>query len=230
MGEVVTDIALIVVAHPDDEVLGCGGLLAQWRDRQVGDVAALHVAVLTTGVTSRGNTLAHGPLHKQLADSCAHFNVELHHELLPDQRLDSLAFLDLVRGVERLLRRVRPTVIYTHHLGDLNLDHRLTAEAVLTACRPSAWRGTVYSFEIASSTEWAVGDSFTPFRANVYRALNYVQANAKANAMDFYPSERRDPPHPRSAAMLMARAAYWGAVFGVDYAEPYILLRGPISV
>ena len=111
--------------------------------------------------------------------------------------------------------------VYTHHGGDLNVDHRLTFQAVLTATRPQPGMTvrSLHSFEVPSSTEWAFDGSFQP---NVFQDVVW---QAKAKALACYFEEMRPWPHPRSPEALEARAKYWGSMVGVEYAEAFALVR-----
>ena len=151
---------LIFAAHPDDEVLGCGGTIARHVD--AGD--QVEVLIVAEGATSRQDqrdrshacnelsALAHAA---QTAGSILGVSgVELLD--LPDNRLDSLDRLDLIKRIEERIDRHQPQTVYVHHAGDVNVDHRRLHEAVVTACRPTPGHPVtrLLSFEVASSTEW----------------------------------------------------------------------------
>lgn len=219
---------LVVAAHPDDEVLGCGATMA----RLAGEGHRVHVAILGEGATSRsgdtGAQLAEGvaSLMEQSLRAAAILGVSrVTHHGLPDNRFDALPLLDVVKCVEGLLEDVQPAVILTHHGGDLNIDHAITFRAVLTATRPMPG-GTVrslYAYETPSATEWAFETS-APFEPNVF--VDVVQSlDAKLQAMSCYAGELREHPHPRSLRALRARAEYWGSVAGLAAAEPLRLVR-----
>ena len=212
---------LALFAHPDDETLGCGGLItrapAQW-----------HVAILADGVSSREySARVMSPQYRRTEHFAAAMQVlglstdqfELHG--LPDQRLDTLDFLDLCKGVAQIIERVNPTEVFTHFRGDLNRDHRLVCEAVHVACRPPEGP-TIWECEVASSTEWGIGE---PFQPNVFISLAREQAQMKVGALECYADEVRPYPHPRSPRAVLARLQYWGQVAGVEYAEPFTLIR-----
>lgn len=207
---------LVVCAHPDDEVLGCGGTIAKWGD--------CSVVALTEGVTSRG-TVAHDERLAAFNEACGILGAKRWKCVgLRDQRLDAMDLLDVVRGVERLILEYAPERVLTHHLGDLNKDHRIVAEAVLVATRPPA-RYEVYSFEVPSSTEWAFGME-PVFRPNVFVSLTPELFERKMSALCCYESELRPYPHPRSESAIEARSLYWGQVSGCFAAESFMLLRG----
>lgn len=220
---------LVVAAHPDDEVLGCGATAA----RLVAEGNDVHFAILGEGLTSRqaerGSTDANhlAALHHQTHAAAAKLgvkNVSLHN--LPDNRLDTIPLLDVVKIVEDLIDRVRPDVLYTHHEGDLNIDHVIIHRAVLTATRPIAGQPVkeIYAFEVPSSTEWAFQRLESPFRPNVFIDVART-LEAKIAAMECYESEARKFPHPRSPEALRAIALRWGSVTGCHAAEAFELVR-----
>ena len=154
---------LVIAAHPDDEVLGCGGSIA----RHVADGDEVQVAIMAQGLFSRGTP--EEAEQQALRDACAEANRILGVQGLecfdlPDNRLDSLDLLDLVKPVEALVARHRPGIVYAHWSGDVNIDHRRLHEAVVTACRPQPGHPvhTLLFFEIPSSTEWQVPTARRP--------------------------------------------------------------------
>ena len=144
---------------------------------------------------------------------------------LPDNRFDTLPLLEIVKLIENLIATRKPTVVYTHHAGDLNIDHVLTNRAVLTATRPEPGMCVreVLSFEVPSSTEWAFGIQPT-FEPNVFVDISET-LSAKLKAMGMYEGESRIYPHPRSSEALTSIAAHRGSMVGVNYAEAFVLLR-----
>ncbi len=220
---------LVVAAHPDDEVLGCGGTAA----RLVAEGNDVHFAILGEGLTSRqadrGSTDANhlATLHRQAHAAASKLGVkDLSLHKLPDNRLDTLPLLDLVKIVEELIERVEPDILYTHHGGDLNIDHGIIHRAVLTATRPTPGQPVkeIYAFEVPSSTEWAFQRLESPFRPNVFIDVART-LDAKIAAMECYESEARNFPHPRSPEGLRAIAMRWGSVAGCRAAEAFELVR-----
>jgi len=221
---------LVVAAHPDDEILGCGGTVA--AHAQAGD--EVHVVVMAEGATSRGahrdaeadrQALAHlREVANQANGLLGAASVTLHG--LPDNRMDSLDRLDVIKLVEGEVRRVQPDTVYTHHAGDLNIDHRIVHESVLTACRPQPGHPvkTLLFFEIASSTEWMPSSSAPVFAPNWFADISHTLA-LKLKALECYRSEMRAWPHARSVEALEHLARWRGASVGMAAAEAFMLGR-----
>jgi LmbE family N-acetylglucosaminyl deacetylase len=220
---------LVVAAHPDDELLGCGGTAA----RLAREGHSVYVAILGEGITSRQpNREGADPaklraLHKAsqcVADLLGVKELSLHG--LPDNRFDSVPLLDVIKIIEALIERWRPAAIYTHHCGDLNVDHEVVGRAVLTATRPSQEQPVreLYMFEIASSTEWAFQQLSPVFRPNVFIDISETLP-LKLEGMRQYESEARPFPHPRSTEALTAIAQRWGSVAGCKAAEAFEAVR-----
>ena len=218
---------LVVAAHPDDEVLGAGGAMA--RHSAAGDAVA--VAILGSGLSSRLqnpeqlDTAALQELRTNAHSAADVLGVsDLRLFDLPDNRFDSVDRLEVIKTVESVVETVQPQLVYTHFPGDLNIDHRRTAEAVLTACRPLPGSPVrrILAMDVASATGW--GDPATPFSPTVFLDIAGVLPR-KLQAMAAYRGEMREFPHPRSLPGLEARAAYWGSQAGMTAAEPFVLLR-----
>lgn len=221
---------LVIAAHPDDEILGIGATVV--KHAQNGDECL--ALILGEGMTSRytsrelAESLKVEQLHKDTFDAAkiiGYKNVYL--ENLPDNRFDSVDLLDIIKIIEKYIDKIKPDIIYTHHGGDLNIDHRKTYEAVLTATRPIAIDKDcvkkIYCFETVSSTEWNFEylNTFKPnFFVDVTETL-YI----KLKAMECYKSELKSFPHPRSIENLEATAKKWGSVIGRGYVEAFQLVR-----
>jgi len=207
---------LVVVAHPDDETLGCGGTIA--KHTLSGD--EVYCLILMEQLTSRGIT------EEQKDNSIRAAKVlgikELFFDKFPDQQFDSVPFLNIVKSIEKVKEEVNPNTIYTHYEYDLNLDHRITFQACLTAFRPLPGVSVkeIYSLEVPSSTEWG-SKTFTP---NVFVDISET-FDKKIEALKCYESELRKYPHPRSIEAIRVLAKYRGYQSGLEMAETFQLVR-----
>ncbi|WP_341501712.1 PIG-L deacetylase family protein [Gallaecimonas sp. GXIMD4217] len=215
---------LVVAAHPDDEVLGCGGTLA--KHVAAGD--SVEVLFMADGVGARSpdqQDQALASRNRAAEDAAARLGISRLHCLgLADNRLDGYPLLDLVQALEAKLAGIRPDIIYSHHHGDLNIDHRLTHQAVMTACRPLPGSSVkrLYAFEVQSSTEWALqGQGFVP---NVFVDIS-DHLDVKLQALGCYQEEMRPSPHARSVEAVEALARWRGASVGQGPTEAFVLLR-----
>lgn len=220
---------LVVAAHPDDEVLGCGGTIA----RLAREGHEVYIAVLGEGITARyaKRTQARKELLEELrARSCEVAKYLLAEDVFlfsfPDNRFDTVPLLDIVKVIENLIEKLQPAAVYTHHGGDLNIDHQIVHRAVLTATRPAkdCTVRDIYAFEVPSSTEWAFQQLEPVFRADVFVDIAET-LDIKVNAMQLYESEARAYPHPRSPEALRAITRRWGSVCGLEAAEAFQLVR-----
>lgn len=219
---------LILAAHPDDEVLGCGGTIAKLADQG----ATIHVAFLADGVFSRAGDQAkqQEELHIRCAaaqKACDILGVKsVSFDDFPDNRMDTVALLGITKALEELIAVHQPEVVFTHHAGDVNIDHRRMHEAAVTACRPQ--RGhpvkTLLCFEVPSSTEWQLPGSAPIFTPNWFVDISDT-LDRKFAALDAYAAELRDWPHPRSRQGVDHLARWRGATVGVDAAEAFMLGR-----
>jgi len=219
---------LILAAHPDDEVLGCGGTVAKYAD----DGAIIHVAFLSDGVLSREgiNQEKLDEIEKRriaAKRSCDILGVRsISFGDMPDNRMDSVDLLDVVKVIENLIDQHNPKIVFTHHAGDLNIDHAIAHKAVVTACRPQAGHSvkTLLSFEIPSSTEWQLPYSSSIFAPNWFVDISN-HLDCKIAALEAYSKEIRDWPHPRSRKGIEHLAGWRGASVGVNAAEAFMLGR-----
>lgn len=219
---------LVIAAHPDDEVLGCGGTIAKLTDQD----ARVHVLFLADGVSSRNKN--HTALRKDIDkryETARQANKILGVTSVdfcnfPDNRMDTVGMLDIIKPIESMIAEHQPDTVITHHAGDVNIDHRLTNQAVVAACRPQ--RGnpvlTLLFFETPSSTEWQ-----PPLCAPAFIPNWFVDISAflerKMTALDAYATELRPWPHPRSRKAVEHLARWRGSIIGVDAAEALILGR-----
>ncbi|MBK8136733.1 MAG: PIG-L family deacetylase [Chloroflexi bacterium] len=219
------DPVLVVAAHPDDEVLGCGGTIARLAQEDF----EVYIAILGEGITSRfvsseqADPSLVAKLHSNSHEAAKIVGAkDLFMFSLPDNRFDTVAILDVVKIIESLIDQLQPRAIYTQHGGDLNIDHYVTYRATMTAARPLPGSPvkSVYAYEVASSTEWAFQKFSPPFCPNVFVDIG-ATLDIKLRAMQSYESESRTFPHPRSPQALTAIAQRWGSVVGLPAAEAF---------
>jgi len=209
---------LVIAAHPDDELLGCGGTVALHARR--GDN-------VTSAIVCEGETVRYGPggvgqpSHARQAGEILGVG-DLRLLGLPDQKLDTLQLTDIIGRLEQLMREVRPAVVYCNYGGDINRDHKILFEATLVATRPmESYLQAIYAFDTASSTEWAYPRTFVP---DTWVDIS-TTLEAKLKAMACYETEVREYPHPRSLDALRFRANAWGNQVLLDAAEVFMTVR-----
>ncbi len=233
---------LVVVAHPDDEVLGCGGTIAQHCKK--GD--QVKVLIVADGVTSR----RYDPDHKvsrqeeiirdkkaiscrlkEAFKACKILGIKSEHIIImnfPDQRLDGIPILDIIKSVEMLANDYRPTVVYTHFFNDFNIDHQIVCRAVLTAFRPRLYKSSplILMMEIAESTCLSLpmkGQDFCPdYCIDIKKTLD-----VKLRAIKAYQSEARKFPDPRSAEYLRQLAFARAQSSAYQAVEAFITIKEP---
>lgn len=226
-----SNTVLVIAAHPDDEILGCGGAMA----RHAGEGDSVYVVILAEGITSRDKVRSRDQRKSELSELAeaaqeANGILGVEHTVLdnfPDNRMDSCDRLDIVKAVEAYIDRFQPDILYTHHIGDVNIDHRRIHEAVVTACRPMPDKKlphTLLFFEVQSSTEWQPPGSAVPFVPNWYIDISDT-LNKKLKALKSYKQEMRPFPHARSIDAVKHQARWRGANIGVNAAEAFILGR-----
>ena len=211
---------LILAAHPDDEILGCGGVIQ--KHVKAGD--SVIVIIVTDGSSSQY------PHDKVKADeriqACKDANLFLGVSRVlflnfPDMKLDSVSQIDINNKIAEVVNEVKPNVIYTHSKTDLNNDHRIVAQSSEIICRPgSSSIRKMYSYEVLSSTEWSFNHVFQP---NVFIDIESFIEN-KIEAFRFYKTEHRPYPHSRSFEGIQILAQYRGLQSGVKAAEAFKLI------
>lgn len=223
---------LIVVAHPDDELLGLGGTMNKLINEYG---VTTHVVILGEGITSRSETRdievwenvlkIHKANIKSAQKAIGYHSVSVYD--FPDNRFDSVALLDLIKTIEKEKTVFKPDIIFTHHGGDVNIDHQRTFEAVITACRPMEHENvkTIITFETPSGTEWRANSDPKHFLPNFFIGLSEENIDAKIKGMESYEFESRKFPHPRSPKALQIQSQRWGIAVGVEYAEAFQLIR-----
>jgi len=220
---------MAIVAHPDDEIIGLGGTLA----KHVSQGDNVSVLILGDGKSSRKSnysipsTEIKMAVNKETLNALKIIGVTSFKNLnFPDNRFDSKDLLDIVKAVSESVSEQKPEIIYTHHFGDLNIDHYITSKAVITACRPieNNFVKEIYMFETLSSTEMAGFLSSTVFLPNTFVDIKKF-IDKKIKSMSFYKSELRKYPHPRSLKSIKLNAQIWGTKNNIEYAEAFFCFR-----
>lgn len=233
---------LIVSAHPDDEVIGMGGALK--KISQYHDVQVLFIA---DGITARKkaghiNTTKYDVTEEEMKKMSKEIAIRKEHAIkalgilgvkkmkfldLPDNELDTVPFLKIVKEVENEITSSKCKIIFTHHYNDLNIDHRLAYEATITAARPifDSNVKSIISFEAISSTDWRKPYKFNP---NMYMNISN-EIESKIRSLKAYKNEIRDFPHPRSEEAIRATAKRWGSLSGFNAAEAFEIVMSRID-
>lgn len=215
---------LVIAAHPDDEILGAGGTLRKYVEER----NAVYCLILGQGCLSRDKSCQDDLKH--LHNECTKAGEiigfkEIYFSNFPDNSFDGVPILNIIKDIEKYLEQIKPDIVYTHHEGDLNVDHEITFKAVLTACRPCNKNNPneIYTFETLSSTEWQNKDH-QPFKPNVYCDISST-LEKKIQAMRTYKSELREYPHSRSKEGIRILANFRGLECGLEAAEGFNLIR-----
>ena len=225
---------LVVAAHPDDEVLGVGGTIINHTK----DGDTVRIMIMAEGITSRSEKRDVDSARAELSALHAKCN-EVAKMLgaekpilcgFPDNRMDSVDLLDVVKEIEKEVESFKPEIVYTHHTGDVNIDHTVTHNAVITACRslPDCSVRTILFFETLSSSEWQMQTSDKSFMPNWFVDIT-DSLEQKQNALYLYESEMRPFPHPRSYEAVEHLAKYRGCIIGADKAEAFMLGRNIVK-
>ena len=232
LGSLKNSRILVVVAHPDDELLGLGGTLYRLVHELL---TTVRVVILGEGITSRADVRdpeawkAQLTTHRQNIETArqaiGYHSVGIYD--FPDNRFDSVDLLDIIKVIEQEKADFEPTVIFTHHGGDVNIDHQRTFEAVITATRPMAHERvhTIITFETPSGTEWRASADPKHFIPNFYVSISEAGLRAKIDGMEAYEFEKRPYPHPRSPEALRIVAQRHGISVGKPLAEAFTIIR-----
>lgn len=215
---------VVIAAHPDDEALGCGGFLL--KEKKKG--SAIHFLFMTDGISARSLLSDADILSRQKGFLEA---MEFVHPSsfkclsFPDNQMDTVPFLSIVREIELFLDEKKPDVVLTHYLHDLNIDHSLTFKAVMTASRPGTSYSVneIYSFEVPSSSEWVLSKKHV-FAPDTYVNIS-LEIDEKIKYLKSYDTEMRAAPHPRSYENVRALNQMRGSHVNVGFAEAFLTVR-----
>jgi LmbE family N-acetylglucosaminyl deacetylase len=221
------DKILIIAAHPDDEILGCGGFLSKYANQveisivfiAEGDSCRFDSPELTQEVLKKIN-------HREecAREALSIFNISnIDFNRLPCGRLDRGDIIDINKIIEKKISSFKPSILLSHYSHDTNNDHRIVSRSVEMSTRPLNNHDiNTFSFEILSSTEWNLHN---PFKPNTFVKLSADDVNNKIKAIGLYDGEIREFPHSRSADGIKTLSQYRGMQVGVNYAEAYIANR-----
>lgn len=226
MGKVV----LVVAAHPDDEVLGVAGTIM----KHVKAGHEVHVLFMADGVTARDREYNYEESKDRIDErkgfalnACELMGVsDVSFCDYPNLRMDTIPQLHVAKKIEDKVFDLRPDIVYTHHAGDMNQDHRITFEAVMTACRPlpDFCVREIYTFEVLSSTEWAPTMFWPSFTPDKWIDIS-EHIEDKLKAVECYDLEMRPFPHPRSEQAIRSLAQLRGSQVGIKNAECFCTVR-----
>lgn len=213
---------LVVVAHPDDEVLGAGATIP----KLIANGHNVAVAIMSGKAGARkdiSDTLA-----EDEARAMSIIGVEkTYHADFPNIKMNIIPHLDLVQFIEECIKEWRAEAIITHHPSDVNIDHQETAKAVIAACRlfqrtkdVPCLKELMY-MEVPSSTEWSLNASENRYQPNVFYEIGIEGVEKKIEALRAYKGVMRPYPHPRSEEAITGLAAMRGAQAGCEYAESF---------
>lgn len=219
-----SETVLVVAAHTDDEALGCGGTIA----RHVAEGDTVYAVFLADGVTSRLEASSEELEQRNEASETARHILGIKKSYMlgfPDNRLDTVPLLDIVQKLEEVIEAVEPSIVYTHHHGDLNIDHRITHQTTMTACRPIPGSSVreIYAFEVVSATEWNTPGA-SPFTPSMFVDIS-EHLEKKMDALRAYALEMRECPHSRSMENVRQLAKVRGCSVGVFAAEGLMAIR-----
>jgi len=222
---------LLVVAHPDDEVLGAGASIWKWTrmvDSRGSSANVVDVCFMCSESKARANMPSDYDIKEDTVASNRFLGINRVYEgMFPNIEMNTVPHLKLVQFIEEAIRESEPDIVITHHLADTNNDHLQTSMACQEAIRlfqrqPKVKRISEFWFmEVPSCTEWKVNGAMNSFRPNTYVEVGKEGVEAKCKALSMYRGVMRPYPHPRSVEYIMGLAAVRGGEWGCEYAEAF---------
>ena len=219
---------LVIVAHPDDEVLGMGGTIAKLAKNG----CVVDVMIVTDGSSSQYRDSDHLAeiieAKKKETSNCADILGvrDIYYGELPDMKLDTIPHISINQAIEEVIEKVQPDTVFTHFWGDVNSDHQNVYKSTLVTVRPLMGQVVkeLYCYRVPSSTEWTPNKADTMFMPNYFVDIEQY-AEQKYKAFACYTTELRDYPHPRSVQYLREIDKAAGLRVGLMAAEEFVLLR-----
>lgn len=215
---------LLVVAHPDDEVLGAGASIFKWSHR--GDI--VDVAIMCTEAKARAFRPNDSELNQDMLDSLKFLGISKKYEaIFPNIEMNTVPHIKLVQFIESAIKESSPDIVITHHPSDTNNDHLQTSMACQEAIRLFQRRPEInrikefWFMEVPSCTEWAVNNSMNLFRPNCFVEVGAEAVEAKIKALNMYRGVMRPYPHPRSEEYIKGLATIRGSQWGQVYSESF---------
>lgn len=214
---------LVIAAHPDDEILGVGGTIYKYTKK--GDEVYVYIVTDGSSTQYEGNSEI---LEKKKEEAKkANFKLgvkEIIFGNLPDMKLDTISHVQINKEISKVIEKIKPQIVYTHHYGDLNKDHQEVYKSTLVACRPyNSSVKELYLYEILSSSEW--GEMSSQIKPMLFQKLTKEELRLKIEAMKEYESELRNYPHPRSLEGIMNLSKFRGQMISEEYAEVFEIVR-----
>ena len=216
---------LIVVAHSDDETIGCGGTIC----KHIEDGHKVFAMSFTDGVSSRSfkskNIKKYRHLSAKKASNFLGFKW-IKNLNFPDNQLDKVPLLKIIKEIEKIKKKIKPSIVYTHNFSDLNIDHKIIAEATLTAFRPTpdSQLLELRTFEVPSATDYSQLKYRKNFIPNLFVDVSKFWRK-KMNALKIYKSEIKKKPHSRSYDGITNLAKIRGNQSGLKLAEGFEIIR-----
>ena len=219
---------LVISAHPDDEILGCGASMANFFRKGY----EIRTLILSKGIDSRKNTKNKEIKKIDLIKAAVKANRIVGSKKIvfgdfPDNKFDTVPLLKIAQTIERHINSFKPQIIFTHHFNDLNIDHEIVNRASIIATRPIPKKNKfkILTYEVNSSTDWANNNKYHSFRANYFINISKKDLAKKLEALRCYKLEMRNWPHTRSLQAIKARSKLRGSSVGLENAEAFQLYR-----